>query len=103
MAAGSILDISGLPQQTLDSFFYSAELSGEVQQRISGSSYQENSNISLSELRYLRVLHIGFDGKTHIGELIVNQSIAEDILEITTARHPWWLSPAHLLLENWLR
>ncbi len=82
MAAGSILDISGLPQQTLDSFFYSAELSGEVQQRISGSSYQENSNISLAELRYLRVLHIGFDGKTHIGELIVNQSIAEDILEI---------------------
>lgn len=82
MAAGSILDVSSLPQQELGSFFYSEELPWEVQQRILGSSYQENDNISLPELRYLRVLHMGFDGKTYIGELIVNQSIAEDILEI---------------------
>ncbi|MCI8706393.1 MAG: M15 family metallopeptidase [Lachnospiraceae bacterium] len=77
-----MLDVSNLSQQDLGSFFYSEELSGEVQQQILGISYQENDNISLSELRYLRVLHIGFDGKTYIGELIVNQSIAEDILEI---------------------
>lgn len=82
LEAGSIFDVSGLSQQDLGSFFYSEELSGEVQQQILGISYQENDNISLSELRYLRVLHIGFDGKTYIGELIVNQSIAEDILEI---------------------
>ncbi len=82
MEAGSMLDVSNLSQQDLGSFFYSEELSGEVQQQILGISYQENDNISLSELRYLRVLHIGFDGKTYIGELIVNQSIAEDILEI---------------------
>lgn len=82
MEAGSMLDVSSLSQQDLDSFFYSEELSEEVQQQILGISYQENDNISLSELRYLRVLHIGFDGKTYIGELIVNQSIAEDILEI---------------------
>ena len=25
---------------------------------------------------------MGFDGKTHIGELIVNQAIAQDVLEI---------------------
>lgn len=30
----------------------------------------------------MRVLHVGFDGKTHIGELIVNQAIAQDVLEI---------------------
>lgn len=82
MEAGSSLDSSSLSQQDLDSFFFSEELSGEVQQRILGISYQENNNISLQELRYLRVLHTGFDGKTYIGELIVNQSIAEDILEI---------------------
>lgn len=82
MAAGNILDVSELPQELLDSLFYSEELSEEVQQRIWGSSYQENDNISLAELRYLRVLHIGFDGETHIGELIVNQAIANDIVEI---------------------
>ncbi|MCI8298756.1 MAG: M15 family metallopeptidase [Lachnospiraceae bacterium] len=65
-----------------DSLFYSEEIGEKLQQRISGISYQENEHISLSELRYLRVLHMGFDGQTHIGELIVNASIAEDILEI---------------------
>ncbi len=82
MEAGSMLDVSNLSQPALDSFFYSEELPEEVQQRMMGSSYQENGNISLAELRYLRVLHMGFDGNTHIGELVVNQSIAEDILEI---------------------
>ncbi len=82
MAAGDILDVSELSWEFLESLFYSEELSEEIQQRIWNNSYQENDNISLDELRYLRVLHIGFDGKTHIGELMVNQVIAEDILEI---------------------
>lgn len=82
MAAGTVLDVSGLSRETMDSLFYSAELSEGVQQRIWNNSYQENDNISIGELRYLRVLHMGFDGQTHIGELIVNQAIAEDILEI---------------------
>lgn len=82
MTAGEILDTDGVPQDTLDSFFYSRELSEEIRQRISGISWQENEHISLEELRYLRVLHMGLDGETHVGELIVNQSIAEDILEI---------------------
>ncbi len=82
MAAGDILDVSELSWEFLESLFYSEELSEEIQQWIWNNSYQENDNISLDELRYLRVLHIGFDGKTHIGELMVNQVIAEDILEI---------------------
>ena len=82
MTAGAIVDVSGLPQENLDSLFYSLEISNEVQRRILGCSYQENETISLGELRYLRVLYLGFDGETHVGELIVNQSIAKDILEI---------------------
>ena len=31
-------------------------------------SYKENRDIPYSDLRYIRVLHIGFDGLTHIGE-----------------------------------
>ena len=82
MAAGTVVDVSNLSQEMLDSLFYSSEITEEVQQRIQGISYHENENISLIELRYLRVLHRGFDGQDHIGELIVNQAIAEDILEI---------------------
>ncbi len=36
----------------------------------------------MEDLRYLQVLHIGFDGEAHVGELIVNEAIADDILEI---------------------
>lgn len=82
MEAGSILDTSQLTATAVESLFYSEELSAEVQPRIMGISYQENDNISLEELRYLRVLHLGFDGQTHIGELLVNASIADDVLEI---------------------
>lgn len=82
MAAGSILDIAALRTELSESLFYSEELNPEVQQKIMGISYQENNNISMEELRYLRILHVGFDGQTHIGELLVNQSIAEDVLEI---------------------
>ncbi len=53
-----------------------------LKQRIMGKSYKENESISLENLKYLKVLHIGFDGKTHVGELIVNEKIADDVLEI---------------------
>ncbi len=82
MEAGSVLDMSAIGEDLADALFYSEELDDKVQQRIMGVSYQENDNISLGELRYLRVLHMGFDGQTHIGELLVNASIAADVLEI---------------------
>ncbi|MEY8237672.1 M15 family metallopeptidase [Lachnospiraceae bacterium 66-29] len=85
MEAGSIVDVSSMEAQMLDSLFYSEVPGEKIVQRIAGISYQENDNISMEELRYLRVLHMGFDGQTHIGELLVHESIAEDILEIMAA------------------
>ena len=41
-----------------------------------------NSNISLSDLRYLKMLHINFDGDYQVGEMIVNKSVAGEVLEI---------------------
>ena len=38
--------------------------------------------IDYDELRYLKLLHIGYDGCPHQGELIVHQSIAKEVLEI---------------------
>lgn len=33
-------------------------------------------------LRYIHVLHVGFDNQVHEGELVVNKDIADDVLEI---------------------
>lgn len=50
--------------------------------RINGCSYVDNEYISLEELRYVQVPYYGFDGKSHVGELIVHRDIAEDVAEI---------------------
>lgn len=38
--------------------------------------------IAFETLRYLTVLHIGFDGLIHTGELIVHEQVAEEVLHI---------------------
>lgn len=85
MQAESIVDVSGLSQEDITALFYAEEISDTVLARIDGCSYRENEDISLEELCYVRVLYMGFDGETHIGELIVNDKISSDILEIMQA------------------
>jgi hypothetical protein len=56
------------------------------------STWSEECPVTRDELAYLTVSHYGFDGKVHTGELIVNASVAEDIVsvfhELYDARFP---------------
>lgn len=38
--------------------------------------------VDISTLSYLQISYIGFDNQPHIGEMIVNKSVADDVLEI---------------------
>lgn len=80
--AGDVVEDSVLAQTGMEQFFYREELTDEVFARMDGVSYPKNAQIGREELCYLRVLHTGFDEKTYIGELVVNQKIADDVLEI---------------------
>ncbi|MBR0093731.1 MAG: M15 family metallopeptidase [Synergistaceae bacterium] len=62
--------------------FTASAIDDEIFARIKGKSYKDNCPVPLEDLRYLRVLHVGFDGQTHEGEMICNTSIAEDLLDI---------------------
>lgn len=62
--------------------FYYEELTKEIIERINGKSYGDNCDVPYEDLRYVRVLHWGFDNQTHSGEMIVNKAIAEDVVEI---------------------
>jgi hypothetical protein len=57
-----------------------------------GKTYIPNDNIQRSDLRYIRVLHWDYDGKSHLGELICNKEIAEKLVvifkELYAARYP---------------
>ena len=82
LPAETILDISEVEDTAMDTYFYYEEISENIFNRIKGKSYGEDCTVPLDDLRYVRVLHYGFDEKTHIGELIVNKAIAKDIVEI---------------------
>lgn len=64
--------------------FYGIEFTADsdIFARIKGKSYKDDCTVPLEDLRYLHVLHVGFDGQTHEGEIICNKAIAEDLLEI---------------------
>ena len=62
--------------------FCISEISDELFEKMQGKSYKEDCTVPREDLRYLHVLHVGFDGETHEGELVCNKFIAEDLLEI---------------------
>ncbi|HKL98445.1 MAG TPA: M15 family metallopeptidase, partial [Mobilitalea sp.] len=82
LPSGTPINTAGAEGSDLESLFYSEEISEEIKNRINGKSYGEKCDIPYEELRYIRVLYNGFDGKTYIGELIVNRAIVQDIIEI---------------------
>lgn len=62
--------------------FYISEIPDEIFEKMQGSSFKEDCTVSRENLRYLHVLHNGFDGQTKEGELVVNKAIADDVLAI---------------------
>lgn len=81
---GTILTADQLNLEELTQYFTAVtiEEGDAVYNRINGKSWQENDYISLSDLRYLKVLHYNFSGQIQVGELIVNRSIADDVISI---------------------
>ena len=71
-----------VPEKNYDEEFYMSEITDEIFERIKGKSYPEGATVSLDDLRWCHVVHYGFDGEIHEGEIIVNKAIAEDTLEI---------------------
>jgi len=82
LIAGTIMTQKEIESVGLDNLFTQEQIDRELFSRIDGKSWKSNTPLSLDDLRYIRVLHCNADGKPQIGELIVNKSIAEDILEI---------------------
>ena len=54
----------------------------EVEARMRGCSYPEDARIPLSDLRYLRLSYIDFDGVPQTGEMVCHAAVAQDLCEI---------------------
>ena len=72
--------------------FTSEPIPASVEARMRGVSYPDGAEIPLSDLRYLRLSHVDFEGHGQVGELVCNKAIAEDLVaifrDLYVARYP---------------
>lgn len=68
--------------QTIDTCFVCSLIPDSVFARMQGKSYKASCPVPRSELRYLRLSYRDAHGQTQRGELICNQSIAQDLVSI---------------------
>ena len=84
LKAGTLLSSAQIDKNNLSQYFTSVKIEegDSVYQRINGKSYQKNNDIKLSDLRYLKMLHMNFNNDIQVGEMIVNKSVADEVLGI---------------------
>lgn len=62
--------------------FTSSEIPNNILEKMIGNSIPNNDNVDINGLSYLKITYFGFDEKSHIGEMIVNKDIAQEVLDI---------------------
>ena len=80
--AGCVVSTEAVSHYGLSRCFLAEPISDAVFARMRGRSYPTGCTIARSSLRYVRTLYVGFDGYTHIGELVCNKLIATDLVAI---------------------
>ena len=83
-SVGDVIDTELLDMQQLATYFTMEEIQegDEVYQRIYGKSFPTDGSMNLSELRYLKMLYVDYDGLSRCGEMIVNAEIADVTMDI---------------------
>jgi len=76
----------GLPSPPSDGSF--AATVGAVPADVAArSTWRPECPVALEDLRYVTATFVGFDGRTHTGELLVHAELAADVVAIMAALH----------------
>ena len=69
---------------TTKSVFTSSKIPENILKKMIGNSIPEKSKdkVDTNQLSYLKITYWGFDEKTHVGEMIVNKNVAQEVLDI---------------------
>ncbi len=81
-AAGEVVSLKDVEAAGTGNFFYQTSIGKALYQRMDGNSYKSGCPVAVEELRYLRVLHYGYQGEIRVGELVCNQSVSDDMLSV---------------------
>jgi len=68
-------------QQTKPIFSYS-NISDDIKNKMLGLSMPESEPLSFDSLSYLTLSYYGFDGGTHLGNMVVDKRVASEVIDI---------------------
>lgn len=102
---GDILSADEVSTWDLSSYFKVYEIveGDEVYQRIIGKSYPTDCPLSLTTLRYVKLIHYNFEGEIQVGELIVNALLADDYISAFTQlfQNQYQIQSMYLIDNYW--
>ena len=67
--------------------FASEEIPDSIWARMQGLSYPQGRGVPRSELRFLQLSHYDFEGNEHVGQMVCNRLIADDLIHIFRKLH----------------
>jgi len=82
--AETIVEEEKIDMNNIDQYFTAYPIDDNIFARIYGDdkSFKTYCTLSTDELRYIKLLYRGFDLQTHVGELMVNTLLADEIIYI---------------------
>jgi hypothetical protein len=80
--AGDTVSCNELKTYGADAFFLCTLVPDSIFASMQGKSFKADCTIPRDSLRYIRCLHTDKYGNSLIGEMVLNKSIAEDVLKI---------------------
>lgn len=80
--AETIVTVKEMERKGVDSFFKAEAISDDVFARMWLKSWKRDCPLKRSDLRYLKILHRNANGQPQRGEMVVNKTIAQKVLEI---------------------
>ena len=80
---GTVVPKSDVAKYGLEAYFSIDTISDALLQRMqTGGSYPKGCQVKRSDLRYLKLLHVDYNGATVCGEMVCNKAIARDLYDI---------------------
>lgn len=62
--------------------FEKSEIPEDIRNEMYGVTISDKSHVSFDELSYLTLTYVGYDGESHIGNMVIDKELADEVIEI---------------------
>lgn len=69
-------------EEEIQPVFSSSSIPDDIKEKMLGTSMPSNQPISFDELSYIELSYYDFNGKVNTGEMVVNKSVANEVVDI---------------------